>query len=623
MVSRPDVVGDMALYEILDDYAEAKNSCKPWHDNVKKWRKWYDFDHYAGRGEAKPGEERYEDPTPTNLVDTAVGIILANDLEWKAMGFTPDVMEGEVTGKIEKYIAGVIEINSEREELDIPYEAVFNLVRDGSAILYAPWDDVLAKDLQFETQVPDVEQGAKPASGFMEPPIRTQVIDSLKTFWVMGGPRRWGQVFRVETMTVADVEAEYGVELKDYIHYEDREKRKLKGELIDCWKWAQKDIPKEQGMMEKMLGRPPEMETRWIVQRALLFEKQFVWELQDTPYDDLPYSIGFYKSVDKDKPQGWTHSIIRPIESTLEMMENAINRRQRQITLLSSLPLVTRAMAGRVIEIDPALGGHIPLLPDEDISFPKWPGNPPDVDQQIQYFRTRLQQAGFSEQDLTGGAASGYALSQIGDANKIKLEQPVRALNLLWSSWARKMLRLTEKFGTGSVVRVYGSLKGKDFADQIITDDFSKYLIRAKLKPKYPGDDVRNAAMGTQARGMLSDWTIMERFWDIDQPDDENKRILRQMAERHPSVIEYHIRENLMQKAKNGDEAAIMTLMSMQGGQPGNPNQPKAPPNAMQQTGTQSATGAPTPQAEGAQPPGQDIDSAMNQMVGATPQLMG
>ena len=223
---------------------------------------------------------------------------------------------------------------------------------------------------------------------------------------------------------------------------------------------------------------------------------------------------------------------------------------------------------------------------------------------------------------MTGGAASGYALSQIGDANKIKLEQPVRALNWLWSSWARKMLRLTEKFGTGSVVRVYGSLKGQDFADQIVTDDFSKYLVRAKLKPKYPGDDTRNAAMGSQARGMLSDWTIMERFWDIDQPDDENKRILRQMAERHPQVIEYQIRKNLMEKAKMGDEAAVMTIMAMQQGQPGNPNQAPGPPKPEQQVGTQSPTGEATPQAQGGEPPGQDINSLMNQMVGATPQLM-
>ena len=622
MVMRTDVVGDMPLFEILDDYTQAKTSCKPWHDDIKKWRKWYDFDHYFNRGEPKPGEERYEDPTPTNLVDTAVGIILAKGLEWKAMGFTPDMDEGEVTGKIEKYIAGVLEINGEREEIDIPYQVVFHIVRDGAAVIYSPWDGILAEELAFETQVPDMEQGAVPAQAYMEPPIRTQVIDPLKTFWTMGGPRRWEQVFRVETLSVYDVETQYGVRIKNYDAHDERQKRAIEGELIDCWKWAQKQVPAEQGMMDKMLGKPPEMETKWIVQRALLFERQYVWELQDTDYDDLPYNIGFFKTVDKDSPKGWSHSIIRPIESTLEMMENAINRRQRQITLLSSLPLVTRAMAGRVIEIDPALGGHIPLFPDEDISFPKWPGNPPDVDQQIQYFRTRLQQAGFSEQDLTGGAASGYALSQIGDANKIKLEQPVRALNLLWSTWARKMLRLTEKFATGSLVRVYGSLKGKDFADQIVTDEFSKYLVRGKLKPKYPGDDVRNAAMGSQARGMLSDWTIMERFWDIDQPDDENKRILRQMAERHPSVIEYHIRENLMEMAETGDEAAIMTLMAMDQNKGGNPNQAPAPPRAAGQTNTQSATGEATPQAEGREAPGQDIDSIMNRMVNQSPELM-
>jgi hypothetical protein len=421
-------------------------------------------------------------------------------------------------------------------------------------------------------------------------------------------------------MTVYDVETTFNVRLANYAHLDERQKRKQEGELIDHWRWAQVERQEEQGFMQGMFGVEPEAKLEWVVQRALLFDNEFIWELEDTDYPDIPYTINFFKSVDRDDPRGWTHSIIRPIESTIEMLENAVNRRQRQISVLASLPIVTKAMAGRVIEVDPALGGHIPLLPDEDIAFPKWPGNPPDVEQQIAYYRSRLQQAGFAEQDLTGGAASGYALSQIGDANKIKLEQPVRALNLLWSNWSKKVLRLTKVYAAGMAVRVYGTIAGQDFVEQVIPDNFDQFLVRARFKPEFPGEKVRKHAMATQVRGIISDWTLMEKYLDIDQPDDENKRIIRQMAERHPAVIEYQIRKELMNRAQQGDEAAVMTLMAMQQGGGGGPGGP-APPSPMQATGLQSATGEATPQAEGNPPPGQGLDELMNQAAGLTPVL--
>jgi len=70
-----DAVGDITLAEIIADKMKAKDDSAGLHDKIKEWRRWYAFDHYHGRGVAKPEEERYQDPTPTNIVDMAVGII--------------------------------------------------------------------------------------------------------------------------------------------------------------------------------------------------------------------------------------------------------------------------------------------------------------------------------------------------------------------------------------------------------------------------------------------------------------------------------------------------------------------------------------------------------------------
>ena len=105
-------MGDV-LAEVLNDYEKAKRESKDWHKNIDRWRAWYDGDHYqvaSDRGKPKSGEERYQDPTPTNVVDLACGIILSHPLEFKAAGWSPSYQEEEDSSHIEKYLLGTVEI---------------------------------------------------------------------------------------------------------------------------------------------------------------------------------------------------------------------------------------------------------------------------------------------------------------------------------------------------------------------------------------------------------------------------------------------------------------------------------------------------------------------------------
>jgi hypothetical protein len=356
------------------------------------------------------------------------------------------------------------------------------------------------------------------------------------------------------------------------------------------------------------------------VQRALLFDNQFIWELQDTPYEDLPYTIGFYKPLDRDKSAGWTAGAIQPLKTTVETLENSINRRARQITLLSSLPIISKAMAGRNIQIDKALGTHVPLQPDEDLAFPKWPGNPPDVGEHIDFLRGRLQQSGFAESAFGEGASavSGYAISQQSDQNRIRLEQPVRHLQFMWSNVFRKVMRLTAKFGPNMSIRVYGTMRGKDFAESIVSEDFGDYMINVKFKPEFPGEQSRKVAMAVQSQPYLSLSTILEKYYDIQQPDDEMDKKIMDMARQDPLIIRYAIMKNLQELAESGDEIAQMVMEqamaspiqgSMAGGVQGLPNL----------EGTAGPEGQGPPQTGGGEPPGQGEGSFLNQLINKLP----
>lgn len=608
--------------EVLQDYEDCKQECKPWHNNMDRWRAWYDGDHYqvaSQRGKPKTGEERYQDPTPTNVVDLAIGIILANPMEFRASGWSPTFQEEEDSSHIEKYLLGTIAINDEREEQLLQYQALFHFVRDGACVLFSAWDGDLADEFRAIVPLP-TPQGVQPTMAYKETPMRLQVIDPKKTFWKKGGPKRWEAVYRVEeNMSLFEVEANYlgGKRIEGYETLSNDELRKKhKGELIDVWRWKFKSVSE----MDQFGQETGKQTRKWIVQHGLFYENKPVWEMEDTNYPELPYTVQFYKPVDLNDPKGWGHSILRPLEETLIFMENAINRRQRQINVFSALPLMGKMIAGRNMHIDRALFNFIQLQPDEDLAFPQWRGNAPDVDAQIDHFSGRLQQAGFTEaaygqaQDPTG-----YALSQMTDQNRIRLEQPVRHLELLWSTWARKVLRLTEIFAPQAVVRVYGQMRGKDFKEQIKTIGLADYLVSTKLKPMFPGEKTRKHAMAVQAGSYLDLRTILEEYLDKPQPDEIIERRLYDMAKQHPMMIQYGVMAALSEMAAEGDEIAQQVMQSMQqqmenqqpGAEGGGPS--GGGPEGM--TGLASQTGQPTPQEQGRESAGQGIMARLNNLM--------
>lgn len=608
-------------------YMQAKNVSKNWHSRIKRWRSLYDFNHY--KREAKPNEPQYEDPTYTNSVDLAVGILLSNEMDWHAYGWSPDLTAEDDTSRIEKYLAGTIAVNSFRNDYSIPYEVILNFVRDGCAVLYSPWDAVLAEKYESYIQE-ETEEGPVTRRIFTETPVRVQVIDPLKVHPMPGGPEgRWMYVCRVERLSIYDVESRYGVRIRKHAAKSFTDKMTVKRDLIDYWEFAevQTALTDQDGneVYNNVLGQP-ETESRLVVRNAVVYEGEELLPLRVMEgYEDLPYTIQFFKPVDRGKPEDWGHSILRPLETSVNFLEKSINRRARQLDVYSSLPAMFKGIPGRNIQVDPGMGNVIRIDTTEDFGFPTWPGNPPDVDRQIEFLRSRIQQSGFSDVMFGTGASqvSGYALSQLGDQNRIRLEQPILHLEMLWTLWGKKVLKLTRNFAADAAVRVYGRRRGEDFAEQIYGADVADYMVKAQIKPEFPNEKVRSHAMATQVRGMLSDTTIMEKYLGIEQPDEEFDRKIQEMLIQHPAAINLVFMRKLREWGRSGDEDAEMLANAlaqqlMSGQLPGGGG-----PNPEQLTGTQSPTGQPTRQAQGGAPVGQSPVDEFASMMGTAPGLKG
>ena len=574
--------------QILARVKRAESYTKEWHDNIERWRKLYNMSHY--RIKPKKGEIQYNDPTFVNTVDLAVGIMIGNDLRWRAFGFSPSSQEQENTGKLEKLMAGVLHINSEKNEKVIPYELYLHFCRDGGAVIYSVADPSVL-ELKESVTVPDpaAPSGQAAKWKFPEIPISACVVDPLNVLLLPGGPRRWRMIAIKEKRAVLDVEMEYECKIERYAHFDEETKASTMGTFYNVW---------------DLYG--PKLEVR----NTLIFEGVSVSgpKVMDG-YVELPFSVNFFKPVE-DTPDKW-QNIMVPLESSVTLLERGFNRRARQIDVFTGLPMVIKTQPGRVVSVDAGLFNSVSISTDEEISFPQWPGNAPDMQLHLEFLRSRIQQSGFSDVMFGSGAnqVAGFALSQLSDQNRIRLEPPIEHMELLLTNWAKKTLGLLKYFAQDSIICVYGKQKGDYYQDEVDMANVGGLTIRAEIRPSFPSEKQRKVAMSTQVKGTLSQYTIMQDYLDIEQPEDEDKRKLVEAATHHPLMLQYMLVAELTEMAEAGDAAAAKVLQSMESQQASNVSgqegRPEDPRGMEQLTGLASPTGQPPPQAEGNTPPGQ------------------
>ena len=615
-----EVSSQEELNNVLIKVQRAKDFCAPWHTNIRRWRRRYNFDHYDKK--AKSGENRFIDPTHTNTVDLAVGILQSNEMIWRATGWKPSAEEESGGSIVEKTVAAIIDLNSARKQIDMKYEVNTNFVRDGGACLYSYWDKDVHSEC-FDEQVFPQEDGSEVESRvYYELPLRVEIIDPLNIHLLPGGARRWLAVAHIENVSVYDIEQLYDMSLPEYKHLTQTEKIEQKNELIDYWEYAYEIEPDDE-YTEEMSDdeKIVHIKRKPVVRNAVIYGQRFIKNPKVMPgYKSLPYRVNFYNPTSMTDSSMW-HGILSPQEQSVKELEESINMRKRLLALYSNMPLVAVTRDGRPIQIDPALGTAISLQEGEDMGFPKWEGTPPDFDKQIDLLRSRIQQSGFSDVMYGQGPSgvSGYALSQMGDQNRIRLMPAITHLENLWTWAARDWLDLIKEYAPEYYFEIYGHIRGADFAEMVLGSDLGGYQVRCIIKPEFPNEKVRAHAMATQASQFLSFRRIAEEYLGVQQPDLEREQKLQELAEEMPLAKQYALMAKLEEKAMAGDEIAMQVLQMMQqemmGAQQGRPEEPRNPEQPM---GLQSASGEAQPQ----QFQGQEDVRAIQQMATAAPQMV-
>ena len=588
--------------DLLEKFYRAKAKCNKWHGRIKEHEQFYDLEHYSDS--SLPGEKRITLTKATNVVDLAVGILTANELTIQAVSPEESESVKKQASLVEQFLDGVIYINSERQETDLRYDWTFYQVRDGAVGLKTVWDNSFDGTLRVEAD----EEGNQRAI-YDQLPLCINVLPARYLFPEPGGKLgRWKYVFYAIERSIDDMEREYGP-MDKYNSLTDKQKESKKGDFIDYWGEVQ--LP----------------DGSWAIENETLFDGR----LLDGPrimegYTEIPITMMFYKPVGHVNPEDWGHSILRPVMGMVKELEWRINRQTRLLNVFANMPLIARTRDGRPIKVDSAFGDVVTLNEGEDIAFPVWPGTAPDFKDQMAMVATEIADASFPAVMYGEGpsAASGYALSQQGDAGRIRLTQPQKQQERSLAVWARKTLTLLRTFAPEFTVEVYGDKAGAPYSQELTGQDTMGFRVNFQLKPQFPNDETRKVAMATQTKDTLSAETRMEKYLGIQQPDQETTRILRDMARKHPMMVEYQMMSLFRELAGEGDEAARMVLERLEqgGGGQGGPRGP-APggPKPEQSPGLPSAVrGAVTQQEQGFAPAGQepseDVYKVTNAMQG-------
>ncbi len=607
---------------VLRNIQTAEELSKGWHDQIKHWRELYDGKHYSSR--AKTGEIQYVDPTYTNTVDLTVGLFLKNRMSWQAKGFNPSFSENTNTDDLEKFLSAVIDINSARREYSILYEIYTHFVRDGSAALYTVWDSTIEKSSERDTVL--LQGETVETEALLDLPIHVEAVDPLSLFVLPGGSGRWLAQVREVEMSLYDVYMRYGKIPEAYNSLTLSEMVTTNITLKDYWD-AVYDIPLPVAKSDQEIDTIPARKITQIRNATLVNDKFLIPLRIMDGYKNLPYDIGFYKPISRTDPKGWL-SAIAPLEESVMLLERGVNRRQRLIDVYASLPIVAETQAGRSVKLGAGLGEVINITPGERVYFPQWQGMPPDVDKQLQFISSRVQQTGYSEVMYGGGTdtESGWALSQLADQGRIRLEQPITHLKLMFTIWAEKVLDLVRSFGEDKVVYIYGRTKRNSFADYLSLGEILGYKVECEMDPLFASEQTRKHAMATQVRGILPDKTIIEKYFDIQQAGDEIEQREIEQTMNHPAMTQYTIFVHLQQLAAEGDLAAQMAFETMKQqllpSLMGENNQMK-PAGAAGLTGTQSQTGETPVQAVSNVRPGASTADAVTDMSRAAPNMKG
>lgn len=546
--------------QLLQMIREAAGKLKWRDDMITRHRALYELRHYSPDSSSGLSQSQkrlvnqysYQSNTPTNVVDLTVGILSHNQPKYRAFTYTENRDSNLQAGELERLCAGLLAMNSIEQEADLHHDVVHAASIDGGVAVRCVWVPVEDEEppqqnslSKFDQLVntgrralgkPEVVAESKP--GYIKGnPLKIHVIPLKNMVYVPGGPLgRWALVAYRCKRTVADIKTEFPNEFPQITTLS--QQFMIQADFFDVWFWNGDEV--------------------W---NAIFVDNRMVRCGPMEGYYDLPYTIAFFRPHDSEEISNWGYGTIFTIEDDTRILEDRISHQLRMLDIWSNLPMVVKTRDGRAVDVDAVFGKTVNLGLEESAGFIQPGSEPPDHDKILTLIRQSMSEGSFPPVTYGAGPgmSSGYGLSQLSEGGRIRLEQPKRQIELLWTVVLRKALALFRAFAPEKGIQVYGEYKGEPFALNSLTgSSTSGWLVTVELDPHFPQDEARMMALGNQALAMkgLSRRTVQERFYGVDDPDRENQRILIEMLMQNPQMMDTMLREAAKEYGMEYPEAA-------------------------------------------------------------------
>lgn len=558
-----------------------------------------------------PSEYWEASSRPANTVNVATSVLSGHYPQFQVT--TPGTTNSAVTSRAEKFLQGVLRLNSRRQGKVLHQVLAFRTVLDGGAGIRITWNSsepARIDTVPIET-LEDAEDGNWAVAHYEANnfPIVIEVVPLTKLYPLGTGAfgRPFREIFQVDKRTPLKVEEEWSdVEYADTTVVEkmsETAKRKEKYEYVEWWGEDKEGV--------------------W---HAVMYKDKYILEPYRINYPVIPYVIvSYHDTSSDDSDESWKEfmSFLFPIVFITEREEYIRSRILRQIDMNTNLNPYHRG--SKPVGISGTWGEVVELGDEKSrIEFPTPPGTSPDVVRYLDDLMGRSSEGTFSQAMFgqVSSRLSGYGLSQLIGTDALRLDLPRAALELGLGAAADVIFALLRRFSENTHLSVIAQFRNRTLSAMLSGAETALTVVDAFVKPKQPSDDVRMATLGAQLaanpNSPVSKYYILQEYFGIAQPEDEIATKLQEEAQADPLVRTLAVYQALVESQSPYAAIVAQQLQTMM--QPPMPQ--GGPPQPTEGFPGQLPPGAIMGNPPVVQYPGQDVTEEAN-MFGPQANMFG
>lgn len=530
----------------------------------------YYMDHYQDWPASQPGEERIQVNKATTTVDISDSILTLHPPKLTAQPVTPSRKSDQQADKVEKFIAGAIYVNNVRFQENQIGKAIFDQVLYGRGALFSGWDVELEGDEDEYTELPLLFKYVNHKNLMCLPGGHRRDLAQMYCCWRSAEDLagEWNKTIMVSTeggQGKRKAEPDEEIMYKDLWYYDKRE----------VWHCATAGVT--------WLKKPTHMPY----------------------YDRLPYTEICGRSTTSEELHLRFLGVLFPLREAVSMLERWLNLGTSVVmkfadpAVLHSDKVVLEGLTpGATIPVKLGLQENL-----RDMVHQLEPSQAaPDVYRFISMANEMVSEGGFSRWAYAGvNPESGPVVQGMNANDRIRLSKFQQNAELAISAAVQKLLQCAHAFSEvdsgrdgGKPRKLQVFSEGERSAIALSPDDLRGWLVTAKLSDKLPMDQARDIAIAANAKQSdlpISTYTMQQWLLGIDQPADEERRILREQFMADPELRRAALMTALAEKNQELHERLL----------PGMGEPPSQAPNAPTPTGP--PTTAVHPQQMGPMPP--------------------